>query len=190
MATIKYLIGKRGGDRPEVIIRLKASQTQRVQAKVKGIFVFREYWSDAKQRQDTSRKFAKEWEKQEMAATNKLLSDLKESLLQRCESMGDEDITGEWLNGQIDQILHPAKYEPKENRPITLMEAVNNFIDHPENRLTRNGNPVKKSTQRQYTQIKNHLEAYLDSVEKHDLATDELTPTFYANFVNFLYRER
>lgn len=190
MATIKYLIGKRGGDRPEVIIRLKVNQSLRVQAKVKGIFVYREYWSESKQRQDTSRKFAKEWEKQEMAVTNKLLSDLRESLLQRCESIDDEDITGEWLKEQIDQILYPSKYEPKEVKPITLMEAVNEFIDHPENRLTRNGNPIKKSTQRQYTQIKNHLEAYLSSMGKPDMETDELTPTFYANFVNFLYVER
>lgn len=190
MATIKYLLGERGGDSPEVIIRLKVNQSQRVQAKVKGLSVSRKYWDEKKQRQKDTSEFLKPWEKADFRAKNKKLSDLKETLLQRCDEVLEEDITGEWLKEQIDQILHPSKYEPKEVKPVTLMEAVNEFIDHPENRLTRNGNPIKKSTQRQYTQIKNHLEAYLGSINKPDLETDDLTPTFYANFVNFLYRER
>lgn len=190
MATIKFLLGERGGDRPEVIIRLKVSQTQRVQAKVKGIYVYRAYWSESKQRQDTGRKFVKEWEKEEMFATNKILSNLKVDLLQRCSKVSDEEITRSWLNEQIDQILHPSKFAPKEVRPITLMKAVDNFLENPDNRLTRNGDPIKKSTQRQYKQIKSHLVAFLDSAGKSDMETDELTAQFYAKFVNFLYAEQ
>ena len=190
MATIKYLLGERGGDRPEVIIRLKVNQTQRVQTKVKGIFVYRAYWSEKDQRQNTGKKFVKEWEKEEMFATNKILKDLKEDLLQRCSKVSEEEITRNWLNEQIDHILHPSKFEPKEIKPITLMEAVNYFIENPENRLTRDGNPIKKSTQRQYKQIKSHLELYLKNIEKRDMETHELNPQFYANFVNFLYSER
>lgn len=190
MATIKYLLGERGGDRPEVIIRLKVNQTQRVQTKVKGIFVYRAYWSEKDQRQNTGKKFVKEWEKEEMFATNKILKDLKEDLLERCSKVSEEEITRNWLNEQIDRILHPSKFEPKEIKPITLMEAVNYFIKNPDCRLTRDGKPVRRSTQLQYKQIKNHLEKYLQSIDRSDLDTDELTGTFYAKFVVFLYNEQ
>ena len=192
MATIFFLIDecKDALERQETTLRLRVSDNHRVQAKVKGIFVYKKYWSKAKQRQDTSRKFVKAWEEKEMTATNKILSNLKETLLQRCVEVTEENITRSWLKEQIDQILHPTKFEPKSIKPITLMEAVEDFIDHPENRLTRNGNPIKKSTQRQYTQIKNHLIAYLNSMGRTDIETDELNPQFYANFVYFLYNER
>ncbi|MBR5639564.1 MAG: site-specific integrase [Muribaculaceae bacterium] len=187
MATIKYLISKRGGDRPEVIIRLKVNQSQRVQAKVNGIFVYRAYWSEKKQKEDTSRMYVKPWEEKEMDANNIKLANLKETIIQRCKIVAEEDITGEWLKEQIDQILHPSKYEPKTAKPITLMEAVQSFLDNPENRLTQDGNPVKKSTQREYNQVKNHLTAYLGSLGKDDIETDELDSVFHSKFVHFLY---
>lgn len=191
MATIKYLIGKRGGDRPEVIIRLKVNQSQRVQAKVKGIFVYREYWSDAKQRQDTSRKFVKEWEKVEMVATNKILADLKESVLQKCESANEEDVTGEWLTEQIDQILHPSKYEPKEVKPLTLMEAIDHFINDvaPVKILRATGKPMGAGTISQHKQTKKVIESYIKHLKRHDLELEEVNQDFYNSLVSYLYSQ-
>jgi len=191
MATIKYLIGKRGGDRPEVIIRLRVNQTQRVQAKVKGIFVYREYWSESKQRQDTSRKFVKEWEKVEMVATNKILADLKESVLQKCESANEEDITGEWLTEQIDQILHPSKFEPKEVKPLTLMEAIDHFINDvaPVKILRATGKPMGAGTISQHKQTKKVIESYIKHLKRHDLELEEVNQDFYNSLVSYLYSQ-
>ncbi len=190
MATIKYILGKRGGDRPEVILRLKINQLQRVQVKVKGLSVSRKYWDEKNQRQKDTSDFLTPWEKNDFRATNKLLSDLKETLLQRCDEILEEEITGDWVKEQIDMILHPSKYSPKEAKPITLMQAVNDFLANPDNRLTRDGDPIKKSTQKVYTQIKRHLVEYLNSIGRKDMETDELNAQFHAKFVNFLYTKQ
>ncbi|MDY6259125.1 MAG: hypothetical protein SPL53_04740, partial [Bacteroidales bacterium] len=81
MASIKYILGKRGGDRPEVILRLTISNALKVQTKVPGVLVYRQYWSESKQCNDTTRKFAKPWEVEEMAEVNKTLAALAAEVL-------------------------------------------------------------------------------------------------------------
>ena len=162
MASIKYIIGKRGGDRPEVTLRLTISNALKVQTKVPGVLVYRQYWSESKQCNDTTRKFAKPWEVEEMAEVNKTLAALAAEVLSLATATPEEYITKEWLAAEVDNVLHPDKYETKEAAPQTLMQAVNSFIEGSRTRIVQHtGKPIGKATQFQYLQMQKHLAAYL-----------------------------
>ena len=188
MASIKYIIGKRGGDRPEVTIKLTMHNTLRVQTKVPGILVYRQYWSEAKQCNDTSRKFIKPWEVQEMAAINKTLANLAAEVLTRATATDEEDITRAWLTAEVDNILHPDKYGQVEEAPKTLMQAVNDLIAGAPIRIVqRTGKPVSARTQIHYKQMRTHLETYLRAHDLADLDLADVNKDFYDSFVAFLY---
>ena len=187
MASIKYIIAKRGGDRPEVILRLTIDSSLKVQSKVPGVLVYRQYWSEPKQCNDTSRKFIKPWEVQEMTAINKTLANLAAEILTRATATAEENITRSWLMAEIDNILHPDKNAPKE-APKTLMQAVNDLIDGAPTRIVQHtGKPVNARTQIHYKQMRNHLTAFLNEHELADLDLADVNKEFYDNFVAFLY---
>ena len=188
MASIKYIIGKRGGDRPEVILRLTIDNSLKVQSKVPGVLVYRQYWSEAKQCNDTSRKFIKPWEVQEMAAINKTLANLAAEVLTRATATAEEDITRAWLTAEVDSILHPEKYGQVEEAPKTLMQAVNDLIAGAPIRIVqRTGKPVNARTQIHYKQMRAHLETYLRAHDLADLDLADVNKDFYDSFVAFLY---
>ncbi|MBR5101856.1 MAG: site-specific integrase [Muribaculaceae bacterium] len=188
MASIKYIIGKRGGDRPEVILRLTIDNSLKVQSKVPGVLVYRQYWSEAKQCNDTSRKFIKPWEVQEMAAINKTLANLAAEVLTRATATAEEDITRAWLTAEVDSILHPEKYGQVEEAPKTLMQAVNDLIAGAPIRIVqRTGKPVSARTQIHYKQMRTHLETYLRAHDLADLDLADVNKDFYDSFVAFLY---
>lgn len=178
MATVKFTIGERGGDRPELIMKLTISNAQKVQAKTKGLLVYRDYWSDAKQCIDTSRKFIKPWEQDEISIINKTISNLKSEILTRCSKTPYEEINRVWLKAQIDEVLHPEKFEKKETTPQTLMQAITTHIDN-----TLCGERTKV----QYKNTKRRVREYLDEEDMTDLPIECLDKTFYTSFVNFLY---
>ena len=176
MASIKYIIAKRGGDRPEVILRLTIDSSLKVQSKVPGVLVYRQYWSEPKQCNDTSRKFIKPWEVQEMTAINKTLANLAAEILTRATATAEENITRSWLMAEIDNILHPDKNAPKKEAPKTLMQAVNDLIDGAPTRIVQHtGKPVNARTQIHYKQMRNHLTAFLN---EHELADLDLADWF------------
>ena len=124
MATITYIIGKRGGDRPEVTLKLTISNAKKVQSKVRGIPVVRAYWDDDKGEMKTTSKFISPKDKMDMELTNKKLRDLRGEIILKAAGTIEEEITKEWLKKEIDMFLYPEKYAPKVEKPKTLMEAV------------------------------------------------------------------
>lgn len=192
MATIKFITSKRGGDRPEAILRLEQNGTKRirVQAKVPGVLVYRAYWSDAKQCNDTSRKFIKPWEKEEMADINKRLNDLKGEILTLATKTSEDEITKSWLAREIDKILHPNKYTTKEDKPLTLLEIVLQFVEDAEQgKVLNDGEKLKTGTVKTYRQVYNYLVKFATSEKRKDYETDELTALWYDRFVSFLYSQ-
>lgn len=190
MASIKYILGKRGGDRPEVILRLTISNALKVQTKVPGVLVYRQYWSESKQCNDTTRKFAKPWEVEEMAEVNKTLAALAAEVLSLATATPEEYITKEWLAAEVDKVLHPDKYKTKEAAPQTLMQAVNSFIEGSRTRIVQHtGKPIGKATQFQYLQMQKHLAAYLRRHKQADLDLAEVDKGFYDSFVAYLYEQ-
>lgn len=192
MATITFITSKRGGDRPEAILRLEQNGTKRirVQAKVPGVLVYRAYWSDAKQCNDTSRKFIKPWEKEEMADINKRLNDLKGEILTLATKTSEDEITKSWLAREIDKILHPNKYTTKEDKPLTLLEIVLQFVEDAEQgKVLHDGQRLKAGTVKTYRQVYNYLVKFATSEKRKDYKTDELTVLWYDRFVSFLYSQ-
>lgn len=178
MAAIKFTIGERGGDRPELIMKLTISNAQKVQAKVKGLSVYRDYWSDAKQRIDVGRKFVKPWEMDEITKINETISDLGSKILTRCAKTPTEEINRAWLKTQIDEVLHPEKFEEKPVTPQTIMQAISAHINN-----TLSG----EKTKIQYKNTEKRVREYLDEEDATDLPISDLGKTFYTSFVNFLY---
>lgn len=188
MASTKYIIGKRGGDRPEVALKLTVSNSLRVQTKVPGVLVYRQYWSDAKQCNDLSRKFIKPWEREEMTNINTTLNGLSSEVLAKTAATSEAEITKAWLNEVIDKFLHPAKFAPKVEKPLTLMDIVSTFVEDAEQgKVLNDGEKLKTGTVKTYRQVYNYLVKFAASEKRKDYETDELTAIWYDRFVSFLY---
>ena len=188
MARTKYIIGKRGGDRPEVTLKLTINSTLRVQSKVPGVLVYRAYWSDPKQCNDLSRKFIKPWEKEEMANINTTLSGLQSEVLAKAAATSKDEITKPWLDEVIDKYLHPAKFAPKVEKPLTLMDIVSTFVEDAEQgKVLNDGERLKAGTVKTYRQVFNYLTKFTQSEKRKDYETNELTALWYERFVSFLY---
>lgn len=190
MASINYIIGKRGGDRPEVAIKLTVHNRLRVQTKVQGVLVFRDYWSEAKQCNDLSRKFIKPWEVEEITNINSTLSGLSSYVLAKAAATSEEEITKSWLDKVVDSYLHPAKFAPKVEKPLTLMEIVTAFVEDAEQgKVLNDGERLKTGTVKTYRQVLNYLVKFAQSEKRKDYKTDELTALWYDRFVSFLYSQ-
>lgn len=188
MASTKYIIGKRGGDRPEVTIKLTVNNLLRVQTKVPGVLVYRQYWSEAKQCNDLSRKFIKPWEREEMTNINSTLSGLSSHVLAQAAATSENEITKSWLDNVVDSYLHPAKFAPKVEKPLTLMEIVTAFVEDAEQgKVLNDGERLKTGTVKTYRQVYNYLVKFAASEKRKDYETDELTAIWYDCFVSFLY---
>lgn len=188
MASVKYIMGERGGDRPELTIKLTVNNLLRIQTKVHGVLVYRQYWSEAKQCNDLSRKFIKPWEKEEMTNINKTLSGLASEVLAQAAATSEDEITKTWLKGVIDKYLHPAKFAPKVEKPLTLMEIVRTFVEDAEQgKVLNDGEKLKAGTVKTYRQVFNYLGKFAQSEKRKDYETDELTAIWYDRFVSFLY---
>lgn len=190
MASIKYIIGKRGGDRPKVTLRLTINSELKVQTEVPGVLVYRQFWSDAKQSIDNTRKFIKPWEKEEINNINKALASLKAEVSSQATAIPEDSISKEWLASVVDKFLHPDKYKPQKDVPKTLMQAVNSFIEGSRTRIVeRTGKPVGKATLLQYPQTQKQLVEYLRRQKVNDLTLAEVDKGFYDCFVTFLYEQ-
>lgn len=190
MASTKYIIGKRGGDRPEVTIKLTVNNQLRVQTKVPGVLVYRQYWSEAKQCNDLSRKFIKPWEVEEMTNINSTLSGLSSHVLAQAAATSEDEITKSWLDNVVDCYLHPAKFAPKVEKPLTLMEIVTAFVEDAEQgKVLNDGERLKTGTVKTYRQVLNYLVKFAQSEKRKDYETNELTALWYDRFVSFLYSQ-
>lgn len=190
MATIKYIIGKTSSDRPGVSLRLRIDDYTKIQCKVSGVLVFRQYWSDKKQCNDTSRKFIQPWELKEITAINMTLDNLKAHIKTRAAAHPVDELTKTWLADEVDKFLHPAKYEPKTEtvERVTLMGAVEKLItDAPNKIVKRTGKPISTATQFQYKQLKTQLQNYLEYYGLDDVELENVDKQFYDTFVAFLY---
>ena len=180
MASITYIMGKRGGDNPEVTLKLTISNAKKVQSKVRGITVVRAYWDDEKEEMKTTSKFISPKDKMDMELTNKKLKNLRDEILLKAAGTIEDEITKEWLKREIDMFLYPEKYAPKVEKPKTLMEAVKAYIEAAE---VRN---IAQRTRFQYGQLNSQLCEFLKGQDKE---TNELDRTFYYEFVAFLYNK-
>lgn len=187
MATVKYLLSK-VGDRPAVTLRLTVSNAHKVQTRVRGVLAFRQWWSDAKQTHAT--KFVNPLILPEVNAVNATLAQVATVVLARFAAAPAGEVSKAWLEGVIDQALHPAKYQPKEERPKTVMQAVDAYIEGAATRIQpRSGRPVTKNTIAHYNQTRNYLRLYMRRKRIRDMQVRQLDKEFYDRFVSLMYAE-
>lgn len=189
MATVKFNISKRGGDRPEVILLLTINNAKKLQCKVQGVQLYRKYWDSKRQQHNTTRKFIKPWEEEEIKELNKTLSLLSTHVLNKAAFIQQDLLTKEWLSTEIDNILHPEKNAPKEEKPKTLKEALAIFISNAPKKILKSGKPIGEKTITQYKNTQKRLTEYLRVIHRSDMEICEVDKDFYDSFIKYLYDE-
>lgn len=184
MATIRFILSSKG-DRPEITARLRINDNRKVQTRVRGVLAFRQWWSNAKQTHTT--KFVNPVFLPEVNQVNQTLAIIATHVLAQFAAIPAEDITKEWLDNEIDKVLHPDKHMAKEERKM-VMQLVNDFIANAPTRIQpRSGKPVTERTILHYKQMRHYLQAYLRHKHVKDLRIDHLDKNFYNEFVSFMY---
>lgn len=189
MATVRYILSK-VGDRPKITLRLRISDNVKVQTAVEGVLAFRQYWSAAKQTHNT--KFVNPLILPEVNAVNQTLANLATCILASFAATPIEEVNKNWLQLEVDKVLHPAKYQPKQKvaPPPMLLPTVAEFIDTASKRIQpRKGKPVSRQTVWQYEQMRNYLQRFLLRKGVKDVKVAELDKGFYDQFVAFMYNE-
>ena len=153
-----------------------------------GIMGFRDYWSDKKQRHNTN--FVPPQLLGEVADVNETLVRLESRIQSAIAIRPQTELAKEWLEEEVEKIVHPEKFESKAEVPKTLMAAVDDFIEKSETRIVeRTGKHIGKTTRYQYLQMKRQLISYLRCLKLPDIALENVNKAFYDGFVDHLYRQ-
>lgn len=124
----------------------------------------------------------------ERAEFNKAIEDRK-LLLKKIAESTKETITSKWLDEQIDITLNPQKYNPAilDNKPKTLFEWVDKFVDEAPNRKDKaTGRLLSYNNIQQYRATQKHLKYFAKIKRKKDFSFDEIDNKFYSDFVGYL----
>lgn len=190
MAKVKYIIDGREkkGEWADVTMKVTINNRLKLQKKMAGIQVNRKYWQKDEYCHKFSSKFLTQEEIEKLKNIDKTLSDLKTEISARITSTPIEDINKEWFAAEVDNILHPEKNAPKVEKPKTLKQAIESFIEEAPNKVVKrkghpNGVHIAPRTIYQYKQLQNQINAYLNG---DDMEIIEVNEDFYNSFVLFL----
>lgn len=170
--------------RSEILLRFCGGKGKVFRIKTR-IFVAKEWVS-------TGKKFLKDLPtnpEAQKASTNfaELTTFLKRSFEAACSN--PEQITKEWIEQEIDRFHNPDKYVLQdESKPLTLCEAISQYIAESPKRIQRNGKHVSPHTIQHLKQTQKHVARFL--AEKRnvtDMEIKEVDKAFYNQFVEFLY---
>ena len=102
-----------------------------------------------------------------MTNINTTLSGLSSEVLAKAAAASEDEITKAWLNEVIDKYLHPAKFAPKVEKPLTLMEIVSTFVEDAEQgKVLNDGERLKTGTVKTYRQVYNYLVKFATSEKR------------------------
>jgi site-specific recombinase XerD len=107
-------------------------------------------------------------------------------------AVGDEATSKkEWIQVTIDKFHHPEKYvvrPSEEDRPKTLLEAMQSYVDDAPNRIQKNGKHVSFKTILHLKQTQKHVTDFLTTYKRVDDASiSEVNKAFYDELVRFMY---
>ncbi|MFI3259641.1 MAG: site-specific integrase [Rikenellaceae bacterium] len=98
-----------------------------------------------------------------------------------------DDLTSEWLEMEIDKAMHPKKYAPKVQKPLTLFEWIEEFISSAPSRKDKSsGRLLARRTIVQYGGTFKHLKEFAKSRRKKDFEFEEIDQTFYNKWIDFM----
>ena len=127
----------------------------------------------------------------ERAKFNKSITDMKDLIL-KAYSMAEnkDDLTSKWLESEIDKLLHPEKYKSIDEKPTTLFQYLNQFIEiAPQRKDKATGRLLSNNNIQQYRATQKHLFAFAALKRKKDFEFHQINQKFYADFVDYLQSE-
>ena len=126
MATIRAIIRAEKVKRAKIQFRLTDGREIKIYYK-SDLTVDAACW-DAKKEAIKTQKF-NDYTQKERAELIKSIADLKDIIFKAYDSETDKEIkTSNWLQDQVNRIVHPEQYEPKEAPKQTFFEAWDEFI--------------------------------------------------------------
>ncbi len=186
MATVKFILSSKG-EYPAVSMRLTISNAQKIQARIPGLLAFRSYWSDAKQVHTT--RFVPPAQLPKVNDVNEKLSLVRSHVLSRFSEERPEHISASWLKTEADKVLHPDKYTPKKQLPLTLLAIFDEFISNGTSLIRKNGKPLAGGSLANYKTTRLHIRDFFSNAHIADLPLSELDKSFYERFVLYLYEK-
>lgn len=131
------------------------------------------------------------YDEAERAKFNKSITDRKDLILKAYSVAEDKDnLTSKWLESEIDKLLHPEKYKPIDEKPATLFQYLNKFIEiAPQRKDKATGRLLSYNNIQQYRATQKHLLAFAEIKRKKDFEFHQINQKFYADFVDYLQSE-
>lgn len=194
MASVTFRLSEKGGkdnDRPEFRIWFRYGTPQRRISCRTGLYGFRDYWSEKKQKHNT--KLVNPLFSAEVIEVNDKLSTLRTKIETAADNTPDNAISRDWLLAIVEDYLHPTKKEEVQQVDIkTLMQAVDVFIKNAPDKLVKSKGTFKHiapRTMMQYKQLKDQLTAFLKYANEKDIPLSDVDEEFYKSFVKFLEKQ-
>lgn len=96
-------------------------------------------------------------------------------------------LTSEWLDTEIEKVLHPEKHEPKATAPETVLQYIERFINEAPFRKDKiTGRVLSYNNIQQYRATYKHLKSFAKKIRKSDFQFSDIDMLFYQNFVSYL----
>lgn len=131
------------------------------------------------------------YDETERTTFNKSITDRKDLILKAYSVAESKDnLTSDWLESEIDKLLHPEKYKPIDEKPTTLFQYLDKFIESaPQRKDKATGRLLSYNNIQQYRATQKHLLAFADIKRKKDFEFHQINQKFYSDFVDYLQSE-
>jgi len=185
MATINFYLSSKIDktlSKSQVLIRLVYGNGLALRAKTR-IFISPERWKD--NRIIFPRLQNKE--KVELIKTQKQLDKLRGVILDASIAIPKEQFSKQWLEEVIDKFYFPDQYKPKEEKPSTLFQYIDEFIKMAHRRKDKDtGRILSKNSLQQYQATYKHLQNFASKKRIDDFEFEDVNTRFYEGFVSYL----
>ena len=185
MATISYYLSSKIDktlSKSQILLRLVYGNGMALRAKTR-IFISPERWKDNRiiiPRLQTN-------EQKELLKSQKQLDDLQSIILDAAITIPKEQFSKQWLEEVIDKFYFPDQYKPKEEKPSTLFQYIDEFIKMAHRRKDKDtGRILSKNSLQQYLATYKHLQSFATKKKKKDFDFEDVNTKFYEGFVSYL----
>lgn len=131
------------------------------------------------------------YDETERTTFNKSITDRKDLILKAYSVAESKDnLTSDWLESEIDKLLHPEKYKPIDEKTTTLFQYLDKFIESaPQRKDKATGRLLSYNNIQQYRTTQKHLLAFANIKRKKDFEFYQINQKFYSDFVDYLQSE-
>jgi integrase len=188
MASVTFRLSEKGGkdnDRPEFRVWFRYGTPQRRISCRTGLYGFRDYWSEKKQKHNT--KLVNPLFSAEVIEVNDKLSTLRTKIETAADNTPDNAISRDWLLAIVEDYLHPTKKEEvQQDAPKTLIQAFEDFIAAAPTTTRRCGKQDKIITKRRLKFYEQTLRI-LKEMGADGVTIERTDKAFYDSFYRYMF---